>query len=41
MKTSQQWWDEVKANPEKTATWLIKQWLGEVLMRVRDELRKE
>jgi rubrerythrin len=37
MKTSQQWWDEVKANPEKTAAWLIKQWRGEVTAAFRIE----
>lgn len=30
MKTSVQWWNEVKADPNKTADWLTKQWRGEV-----------
>lgn len=29
MKTSQQWWAETKADPEKLATWLRKQYHGE------------
>lgn len=30
MKTSVQWWNEVKADPEKMKEWLLKQWRGEV-----------
>lgn len=30
MKTSQEWWDEVKASPEKLNDWLVKQYRGEV-----------
>lgn len=30
MKTSQQWWDEVKASPELFNDWLVKQYRGEV-----------
>ncbi len=37
MKTSQQWWNEVKNNPEKTEAWLVKQWRGEVTAAFRIE----
>ena len=30
MKTSKQWWDEIKSSEIKTAAWLRKQWRGEV-----------
>src|SRR6185369_16329387 len=30
MKTSVQWWNEVKADPAKMEDWLVKQWRGEV-----------
>lgn len=30
MKTSQQWWNEVKADPELLKDWLVKQYRGEV-----------
>lgn len=30
MKTSQQWWDEVKADESKFNDWLVKQYRGEV-----------
>lgn len=29
-RTSHQWWEEVKANPEKMKDWLLKQYTGEV-----------
>lgn len=35
MKTSQQWWDEVKNDPEKFNEWLIKQYRGEVTAAAR------
>ena len=30
MRTSKQWWEEVKADPEKFNRWLVKQYRGEV-----------
>lgn len=30
MRTSVQWWNEVKADPARMEDWLIKQWRGEV-----------
>lgn len=35
MKTSVQWWNEVKADPEKIKDWLKKQWRGEVTATFR------
>lgn len=35
MKTSQEWWDEVKASPEKTLDWLKKQYVGEITAMFR------
>ena len=37
MKTSKEWWQEVKSNDLKIAAWLRKQWRGEVTasMRIR------
>lgn len=37
MKTSQQWWDEVKADPELIIDWLRKQYRGEVTASHRIE----
>lgn len=37
MKTSKQWWDEVKNDSVKTERWLRKQWRGEVTAAVRIE----
>ena len=38
MKTSQQWWDEVKQSPSLLNEWLVKQYRGEVTAanRIRD-----
>ena len=35
MKTSKQWWDEIKADDIKIAAWLRKQWRGEVTASMR------
>jgi rubrerythrin len=35
MKTSQQWWDEVKSDEMKTKAWLRRQWRGEVTASFR------
>jgi rubrerythrin len=35
MKTSKQWWDEVKADPVKFNDWLLRQYRGEVSASVR------
>lgn len=35
MKTSKEWWDEVKASPEKTIDWLKKQYVGEKTAALR------
>jgi tRNA isopentenyl-2-thiomethyl-A-37 hydroxylase MiaE len=35
MKTSQQWWDEVKNNTELLHEWLVKQYRGEVTAAIR------
>jgi rubrerythrin len=35
MKTSKQWWDEVKGSEHKTEAWLRKQWRGEVTASFR------
>lgn len=35
MKTSQEWWAEVKADPAKFNDWLVKQYRGEVTAAVR------
>lgn len=42
MKTSQQWWAETKADPEKLTTWLRKQYHGECTAASRiDEMAME
>lgn len=30
MRTSKQWWDSIKNDPEKVKNWLIRQYIGEV-----------
>lgn len=35
MKTSVQWWNEIKADPAKLEDWLKKQWRGEVTATFR------
>jgi len=42
MKTSAQWWAEVKADPAKFNNWLVKQYRGEVTAahRIRDIVRQ-
>ena len=37
MRTSQQWWDEVKNSPEKLIEWLQDQYHGEVTAAIRIE----
>ena len=37
MRTSKQWWEEVKADPEKFNRWLVKQYRGEVTAASRIE----